>query len=71
MNEIQQKIALFIDADNAPASKFDVVLSEVAKYGVVTIRKAYGNWKSPTLKSWEELENITDSTLCAVTQMAH
>ena len=55
MNEIQQKIALFIDADNAPASKFDVVLSEVAKYGVVTIRKAYGNWKSPTLKSWEEL----------------
>lgn len=55
MNEIKQKIALFIDADNAPASKFEDVLSEVAKYGVVTIRKAYGNWKSPTLKSWEEL----------------
>ena len=55
MNEINQKIALFIDADNAPASKFEDVLSEVAKYGVVTIRKAYGNWKSPTLKSWEEL----------------
>ncbi|MBU2965691.1 NYN domain-containing protein [Amphritea sp. 2_MG-2023] len=55
MNEIKQKIALFIDADNAPASKFEDVLSEVAKYGVVTIRKAYGNWKSPTLKSWEDL----------------
>ncbi|SEQ27806.1 TIGR00288 family protein [Amphritea atlantica] len=55
MSEIKQKIALFIDADNAPASKFVDVLSEVAKYGVVTIRKAYGNWKSPTLKSWEEL----------------
>lgn len=55
MNEIKQKIALFIDADNAPASKFENVLSEVAKYGVVTIRKAYGNWKSPTLKAWEEL----------------
>lgn len=55
MTEIKQKIALFIDADNAPASKFEDVLSEVAKYGVVTIRKAYGNWKSPTLKSWEEL----------------
>ncbi|WP_339670373.1 NYN domain-containing protein [Dasania marina] len=55
MSEIKQKIALFIDADNAPASKFEVVLSEVAKYGVVTIRKAYGNWKSPTLKAWEDL----------------
>ncbi len=55
MNEIKQKIALFIDADNAPASLFEDVLSEVAKYGVVTIRKAYGNWKSPTLKAWEEL----------------
>ena len=55
MNEIKQKIALFIDADNAPAGKFEDVLSEVAKYGVVTIRKAYGNWKSPTLKKWEEL----------------
>ncbi|WP_444998583.1 NYN domain-containing protein [Aliikangiella sp. IMCC44359] len=44
-----------MDADNAPASNFDDVLSEVAKYGVVTIRKAYGNWKSPTLKPWEEL----------------
>ncbi|WP_346837044.1 NYN domain-containing protein [Microbulbifer sp. SAOS-129_SWC] len=55
MDEIKQKIALFIDADNAPAGKFEDVLSEVAKYGVVTIRKAYGNWKSPTLRSWEEL----------------
>lgn len=57
MNEYIQKIALFIDADNAPASKFDDVLSEVAKYGVVTIRKAYGNWKSPNLKPWEDLLN--------------
>ncbi|MDN3639482.1 NYN domain-containing protein [Simiduia curdlanivorans] len=55
MDESKQKIALFIDADNAPAGKFEDVLSEVAKYGVVTIRRAYGNWKSPTLKQWEDL----------------
>jgi uncharacterized protein (TIGR00288 family) len=55
MSETRQKIALFIDADNAPANKFEDVLSEVAKYGVVTIRKAYGNWKSPTLKPWEDI----------------
>ena len=55
MDDLKQKIALFIDADNAPAAKFEDVLSEVAKYGVVTIRKAYGNWKKASLKSWEEL----------------
>lgn len=55
MNEPIQKIALFIDADNAPAKKFEEVLSEVAKYGVVTIRKAYGNWKNPSIKPWEDL----------------
>ena len=55
MDELKQKIALFIDADNAPAGKFEDVLSEVAKYGVVTIRKAYGNWKNPTIRPWEDL----------------
>lgn len=50
-----EKIALFIDADNAPAARIDMVLSELARYGVVNIRKAYGNWKNPTLKSWEDV----------------
>ncbi|TCS43659.1 NYN domain-containing protein [Reinekea marinisedimentorum] len=50
----KQKIALFIDADNAPAKKFEDVLNEVAKYGVVSIRKAYGNWKKESIKPWEE-----------------
>ncbi len=55
MNESKQKIALFIDAENAPAAKFEEVLSEVAKYGVVTIRKAYGDWKNRSIKAWEAL----------------
>ena len=50
-----EKIALFIDADNAPASKIENVLSELARYGVVNIRKAYGNWKNLNLKPWEDL----------------
>ena len=50
-----RKIALFIDADNAPAAKIDIILSELARYGVVNIRKAYGNWKNPCIKSWEDV----------------
>jgi uncharacterized protein (TIGR00288 family) len=51
----KEKIALFIDADNAPAAKIDIILSELARYGVVNIRKAYGNWKSPCIKPWEDV----------------
>jgi uncharacterized LabA/DUF88 family protein len=47
------RIALLIDADNSPAAKIDLILSEIAKHGVANIRRAYGNWKSPSLKSWE------------------
>lgn len=50
----KEKIAVFIDADNAPAKKIDKVLSELARYGVVNIRKAYGNWKNQNLKTWED-----------------
>ncbi len=49
----KQKIAVFIDADNAPAAKMDLIISELAKYGVVNIRRAYGNWTKSALKSWE------------------
>lgn len=53
MAEAEKRIALLIDADNAPASKIDEVLAEVAKHGVANVRRAYGNWKSPNLRSWE------------------
>ena len=53
MQQSESKIALLIDADNAPASKIEAIVSEMAKYGVANIRKAYGNWKSPVLKPWE------------------
>lgn len=51
----KEKIALFIDADNIAAKHLDKILPELARYGVVNIRKAYGNWKSPSLKNWEEI----------------
>lgn len=51
----KEKISLFIDADNAPAAKIDIILSELARYGVVNIRKAYGNWKSPCIKPLEDV----------------
>lgn len=51
----ESRIALLIDADNSPASKIDEILDELANYGVINIRRAYGNWKSRHLNAWEEV----------------
>ena len=48
------RIALLIDADNAPAIKIQAILDELSKHGVINVRRAYGNWKKPELKAWEE-----------------
>jgi uncharacterized LabA/DUF88 family protein len=53
MAEDERRIALLIDADNAPAAKIDVILAEVARHGAANVRRAYGDWKSPHLKPWE------------------
>jgi uncharacterized protein (TIGR00288 family) len=52
--ENERKIALLIDCDNANYHAIDGVLNELAKYGVTNIRRAYGDWKSASLKGWEE-----------------
>lgn len=48
-------IALLIDADNAPSAKIAFIIAELAKYGVVNIRRAYGNWRSEELKGWADV----------------
>jgi uncharacterized protein (TIGR00288 family) len=48
------RIALLIDADNAPASRIEFILSELSTLGVADVRRAYGNWKKENLKPWEE-----------------
>lgn len=48
-------VAVFIDADNTPAKKIDFIINELANYGLVMVRKIYGNWKNDNLKSWEEV----------------
>ena len=48
------KIALLIDADNASVSTLDYVLGEIADLGMANVRRAYGDWGSPHLRSWRE-----------------
>lgn len=53
--EKPQRIALLIDADNAPAAKIDEVLTELSTLGVINVRRAYGNWTKGGLMGWQEV----------------
>lgn len=50
----ENRIALLIDCDNVSHKSIEGVIDELSKYGKVNIRHAYGNWKSESLKGWEE-----------------
>lgn len=56
-NTIIMKIALLIDGDNAQASLIEEIIAEVSKYGKATIRRIYGDWTSPGMKSWKPILN--------------
>jgi len=48
------RLAVLIDADNASAAIVDGLLSEVAKYGVASVKRVYGDWTDNRLGSWKE-----------------
>jgi len=47
------RIALLIDADNAPSGRIEFILSELSTLGMCDVRRAYGNWKKDALLGWE------------------
>jgi uncharacterized LabA/DUF88 family protein len=50
-------LAVLIDADNAQASVIVELLLEVSKYGVATVKRAYGDWTTSNLGSWKSCLN--------------
>jgi len=50
----QSKLAVLIDADNTQAAIIEGLLDEVAKYGVASVKRIYGDWTSSNLRSWKD-----------------
>ncbi len=48
----QTRIALLIDCDNVSHNSIEGVLEELAKYGLVNVRHAHGDWNSQSLSGW-------------------
>lgn len=47
------KLAVLIDADNIPYSNISGMLDEIAKLGIPTIKRIYGDWTKPTVSGWK------------------
>lgn len=46
-------LAVLIDADNANPAIIEGLLSEVAKLGVASVKRIYGDWTTPSLGKWK------------------
>lgn len=53
--EKELRLAVLIDADNAPRTALKEVMAEVAVYGSATIKRIYGDWTAPNMGSWKPL----------------
>ena len=54
-NETNHPLAVLIDADNASPSVVEGLLAEVAKLGVASVKRIYGDWTTPNLSQWKQV----------------
>ncbi|MEH6388121.1 MULTISPECIES: NYN domain-containing protein [Pseudomonas] len=68
-DDVQKRLAVLIDADNAQASIIDGIFEEVAKYGVASVKRIYGDWTAPQLGSWKKV--LLDYSIQPIQQFAY
>ncbi len=51
------RLAVLIDADNTTPAIVEDLLAEIAKYGIASVKRAYGDWTTPNLRGWKESLN--------------
>ena len=49
------RLAVLIDADNAPRTAMKEIMAEIAIYGVPTVKRIYGDWTTPNMASWKPI----------------
>jgi hypothetical protein len=50
----QRRLAMLIDADNAQPAVIEGLLAEVAKYGVASVKRIYGDFTSTRMTQWKQ-----------------
>jgi hypothetical protein len=65
----QTRLAVLIDADNAQPSVIEGLLAEVAKYGVASVKRIYGDWTSTSHTQWKH--SLLKHSISPVQQFAY
>ena len=65
----QRRLAVLIDADNAQASVIEGLLAEVAKYGLASVKRIYGDFTSQQLAQWKKV--LLKHSISPVQQFAY
>ncbi len=55
MPENTQRLAVLIDADNAPRTAMKSIMAEIAVYGTPTVKRIYGDWTTPNMSTWKPI----------------
>lgn len=55
MKETQTMLAVLIDAENAQPAITEELISEIAKYGIASVKRIYGDWTTPQLGGWKQV----------------
>jgi hypothetical protein len=63
------RLAVLIDADNAHAAIVDPLLAEIARFGVASVKRIYGDWTQPQLGSWKKV--LLQQSIIPVQQFAY
>jgi hypothetical protein len=63
------RLAVLIDADNVQAAVIEGLLAEVAKFGVASVKRIYGNWTSDQMGQWKA--KLLRHSLSPVQQFAY
>lgn len=65
----QKHLAVLIDADNAAAAIVEGLFEEIAKYGVASVKRIYGDWTGPQLGGWKKV--LLDHSIQPIQQFAY
>lgn len=51
-------LALLVDADNAKPAVIAEIIGEAARYGTITVKRAYGDWTTQNLSGWKNVLHV-------------
>ncbi|UBB25214.1 NYN domain-containing protein [Pseudoxanthomonas japonensis] len=65
----QRRLAVLIDADNAQPAVIEGLLGEIAKYGVASVKRIYGDFTSARMTQWKQA--LLKHSIAPVQQFAY